>query len=432
MTLAKKYNVLVFPCGSEIGLEIHKSLNVSTHFNLFGGSSVDDHGKFVYKNYIDSIPYIDDDSFTQKFNDIITSFNIDFVFPAHDNVLLKLASARANKKLNCEVITSAFETCSIVRSKYRTYEFFKNIVPVPKIFEDIDLLKKEDFPLFLKPDIGQGSKGTFLARTIEEVNFYLKKDSSLLILEYLPGKEYTIDCFTDKNGDLLFCEGRQRNRISNGISVNSFSKKDDRFIQFARKINDTLKFRGVWFFQVKENASGDFVLMEIAPRVAGTMGLVRCKGVNLPLLSLFDALDYKIDIFENSYKITIDRALENKYIHNIRYENVYLDLDDTVIFNNKVNPAIISFIFQCFNNNVKVFLITKHKGNLEETLKNYKLENIFDKVILLNNEDEKYLYIKEEDAIFIDDSFIERKKVFEKCCIPVFDSHMIESLIDKF
>jgi hypothetical protein len=37
-----KKNVLVFPCGSEIGLEIHKSLSYSTHFTLVGGSSVDD------------------------------------------------------------------------------------------------------------------------------------------------------------------------------------------------------------------------------------------------------------------------------------------------------------------------------------------------------------------------------------------------------
>jgi transposase len=51
--------------------------------------------------------------------------------------------------------------------------------------------------------------------TKEEIDFYLKKDSTLLALEFLPGKEYTVDCFTDKNGKLLFAEGRQRIRIYN-------------------------------------------------------------------------------------------------------------------------------------------------------------------------------------------------------------------------
>ena len=50
-------NVLVFPCGSEIGLEIHNSLKYSKDFKLYGGSSVDDHGKFVYENYISGHPY---------------------------------------------------------------------------------------------------------------------------------------------------------------------------------------------------------------------------------------------------------------------------------------------------------------------------------------------------------------------------------------
>ena len=53
-----KKNILVFPCGSEIALEIYKSLKYSIHFNLIGASSVEDHGRFVYENYIGNLPYI--------------------------------------------------------------------------------------------------------------------------------------------------------------------------------------------------------------------------------------------------------------------------------------------------------------------------------------------------------------------------------------
>lgn len=45
-----KSKVLVFPCGSEIGLEIHNSLKWSTHIDLWGGSSVNDHeNQFLWK-----------------------------------------------------------------------------------------------------------------------------------------------------------------------------------------------------------------------------------------------------------------------------------------------------------------------------------------------------------------------------------------------
>jgi hypothetical protein len=46
-----KKKILVFPCGSEIGLEIYRAMRYSTHFTLAGASSVDDHGKFVYEEY---------------------------------------------------------------------------------------------------------------------------------------------------------------------------------------------------------------------------------------------------------------------------------------------------------------------------------------------------------------------------------------------
>ncbi|HTB48507.1 MAG TPA: carbamoylphosphate synthase large subunit short form, partial [Verrucomicrobiae bacterium] len=70
-----KQNVLVFPCGSEIGLEIYKSLSHSTHFNIFGGSSTADHGEFVYENYIGDLPTVDSPTFTEELNSVIDKYD---------------------------------------------------------------------------------------------------------------------------------------------------------------------------------------------------------------------------------------------------------------------------------------------------------------------------------------------------------------------
>ena len=52
MTEARRpINVLVFPCGSEIGLEIHAALRHAKDIRLHGASSVDDHGEFAYRRY---------------------------------------------------------------------------------------------------------------------------------------------------------------------------------------------------------------------------------------------------------------------------------------------------------------------------------------------------------------------------------------------
>jgi len=402
---------------------------MSIHFNLIGGSSVSDHGKFVYENYINGLPLVDDDDFIDRINDVIDKYKIDFIFPAHDSVVLKLSQEYEKGVLKCKVVTSCAKTCDISRSKKKTYEVLDGIVATPKIYNKPVDIQDVDLPVFLKPDVGQGSKGTYKAKTTDEIDFYLQRDPTLLLLEYLPGREYTVDCFTDTDGNLLFCEGRERKRVSGGISVNSETVKDGRFSELAKKINNKILFRGVWFFQVKEDNNGNLVLMEIAPRIAGTMGLVRCKGVNLALMSLFDMLGYKVSVLENSYDMIIDRALQSKYSHNINYDQVYLDFDDTVMVEGKMNLSVITFIFQCINNGIKVSLLTRHSGELNEILKKNRLENVFDEIFWVRDGSSKSSYIKNRNSIFIDDSFKERKEVCDLIKIPVFDTHMIECLI---
>lgn len=426
-----KKNVLVFPCGSEIGLEIYKSLQYSTHFHLIGASSITDHGSYVYTDYIEKIPNVDSDDFITAINELITNRDIKYIFPAHDSVVLKLAQAKSEGKLACELITSSYETCKVTRSKKKTYDTFSDSMSVPRLYR-IEELNDDMFPLFLKPEVGQGSKGTYKADNIDDVTFYTAKDPSLLIMEYLPGREYTVDCFTNRNGLLLFCEGRERSRISNGISVNSVRIKDQRFRQFAEKIQQKLNFKGVWFFQLKENYNGEFVLMEIAPRIAGTMGLERVKGVNLALLSLYDAEEMDVELVENTYDVVIDRALHNTYKHSIEYKHVYLDFDDTVIVDGKVNVQLMAFVFQCINNDVKVHLITRHEQNLDNTLAKFHLNNIFYEIIWIQDEREKHSYIEHKDVIFIDDSYAERKRMYDKLGIQVFDPHAVECLMENY
>ncbi len=47
----RRLNILVFPCGSEIGLEVHAALRYAKDIQTHGASSVSDHGEFVYARY---------------------------------------------------------------------------------------------------------------------------------------------------------------------------------------------------------------------------------------------------------------------------------------------------------------------------------------------------------------------------------------------
>jgi hypothetical protein len=169
--------------------------------------------------------------------------------------------------------------------------------------------------------------------------------------------------------------------------------------------------------------------MEVAPRVAGAMGLTRCRGVNLPLISLFDALDLDVSIFENRGDMVIDRALENRYKHSAAYDHVYLDFDDLVVVDGKVSPAVMAFVYQCLNRGVQLHLLSRHQGDLSAELKRFKLTELFVDAVQVGEDEEKVSFITQRAAIFIDDSFHERKAVHDALGIPVFDAHMLESLL---
>ncbi len=64
-----KKKVLVFPCGSELGLELARSLKNDKHFELIGCSSIDDSGKYFFDKYINDLPFINDKNFIERINE---------------------------------------------------------------------------------------------------------------------------------------------------------------------------------------------------------------------------------------------------------------------------------------------------------------------------------------------------------------------------
>lgn len=276
--------IIVFPCGSEVGLEIYRSFQ-ETNVELIGASSIDDHGKFIYNNYI-HLPHILDNNFVLE----LKKHKFDFLYPANDLVIEKICQS------DIPYIGSCKETSLITRSKSKTYKLFPEISPVKGI----------SFPMFLKPDIGNASKRCFIANDQEEVDFYLKRNPDLIKLEYLEGKEFTIDCFTDYKGNLRYVGARERRKISNGMSVNCISV--DGFQNFAELINSRLSFNGAWFFQIKGNK-----LLEIATRIGASSCLTRLKGVNLPYLSYLNQMKIDVEIKPNNYYIEVDRAYDICY-----------------------------------------------------------------------------------------------------------------------
>jgi carbamoyl-phosphate synthase large subunit len=421
------FRVLVFPGATEIGLEINAALRECKDVELFSaGMAISNHAPFVFARHFE-IPSVHEASWLEALNELVRREKIDYIFPAFDDVIVALAENAS--AVEARVVTSPLRTCQITRSKSKTYEELKGTVPVPRVYQSPAVI--DHFPVFVKPDKGQGSKNTHIVRDADQLAVVLRQDPTVLILEYLPGAEYTIDCFSDRERGLLFCGGRERTRTRNGISMSSHSAEAPEFEEFALAISRVLPFHGAWFFQLKRDAEGRLKLMEIAPRIAGTMALHRVLGVNFPLLSIYEQERMPVKIMTNLVEVVIDRSLVNRYIHNVQYNRVYVDLDDTLILRGKVNVRVVAFLYQCVNRGKRVTLLTRHAADLESTLGCHRLAGLFDEIVHIPPPPApKSEYIKDRDAILIDDSFSERNEVASKLGILTFDCSMLEMLTD--
>ncbi|MBA4016174.1 MAG: carboxylate--amine ligase [Pirellula sp.] len=421
-----RLRVLVFPGGTELGLEIGRALAGAKEVALFSaGADVSSHAPFAFARHR-TIPPVTELGWFAALQEVVEAWSITHIYPAHDDVLLALA--QHSEQLRARVVTSPLATCKICRSKSLTYAHLRDVVAVPQTSASPSAVP--EFPVFVKPDQGQGSQRARRIDSRAALDVALAAEPDLLVSEYLPGPEYTVDCFSDRERGLLYAGPRERIRTRSGIAMSTTFVDDPELQAWAAHIAKQLAFHGAWFFQAKRDAAGALKLLEVAPRPAGASSLTRARGINLPLLSLYEAEGVAVDLLPNAGSLALDRALTNRYRHDFHYDTVYVDLDDTLLLRGAVHPPLVAFLYQCLNRGIRLVLLTRHRGETADTLARHRLQSLFDEVIVVPRGVPKSKSITVAAAIFIDDSFAERREVAQALGIPTFDLSMLELLLD--
>lgn len=411
----KNYNVLIFPCGTEIANEAINALRNHKYFKiLLASSEGTSYCNFRNQN-IDILPYVTEETFENNLNELIQRKNIDFIVPAHDDVAYSLSYLADT--LKCKIIGQSKMVNDIVRFKDKTYSHFKNILPIAKIFNELP--NKEDFPVFIKPIKGQGALNAIPLDNLKQFDsfFNINPIDEYIIMEKLTGQEFTIDCFSHQ-GQVLYQGARTRDKMTRGIAVQSSYVTDSslniEFEKFSHIISNHLEMHGIWFFQMKFDKKNELKLLEIGPRIPGSMMLNRARGVNFIELALYQSLNYNVTSVYNNIDISMARALVPIYKHNIKYNTLYIDFDDTLFLNEtRINSELIKLIFDAKNENKKIVLITKNKkNNLTTVLHQYGITNIFNEIIHIKENEMKITYM-DKKSLLIDDSFVEREQAIK-------------------
>ncbi len=431
-------NVLLLNGGKALGILIARALNMSVLYHAVSASSYPEHSRFTFDDYYFGLPFVQDENFIPELNRLIDEKNISFIIPTHDTIALALMEKQS--EINATVVCSPLETTRLCRYKSETYKKLNDCDFTPSWNYVSDVKEPTNYPVFIKPDDGQGGKGTVKVSNITEWKVVKATgDEKSIVCEYLPGDEYTVDCFTKSSGDLIYVNPRKRSEVTIGVSSLAESVSDvEEFERIAAGINQRIRFRGYWFIQLKRDADGKLKLMEVCTRFAGTFAHAHASGVNLPLLALSDFSGKDVSIVMNEYSITTGKSFIDRYELDLTYNRVYIDYDDTITCNggDKVNSFVLAWLYQCKNKGKDIVLITRHTASKDNTLQeDMRLlsipENLFTEIIDLTLEQNKEDYINlSHSCIFMDNSFVERQKVSEKCGIPVFDVCHVDCLYD--
>ena len=292
----KNTKVLIAPAGSGMAITAIKSLMLDSDIEIIVADSnhLAPSMNMGLKSY--TIPTIEDERFFPVLEQIIESESIDILIPCLDPFLIPVANNRERlEALGVKVMISPVESIKLSRDKWEMYKKLKGKIPLPESWIDIKSVQSKNYPLFIKPRDGSGSIDAYRIENSEELEFYFGRIKHPIIQEYLPGREYTVDCLTDLDGKLIVVSPRERIKTKAGICTISKTVKNPALEDISMKITEKVYITGPFFFQAKEDKNGTPKVTELNIRLAGTMILTTKAGANIPLIATKILLGEKVD-----------------------------------------------------------------------------------------------------------------------------------------
>jgi carbamoyl-phosphate synthase large subunit len=276
---------------------------------------------FIDKFYI--VPSRASPNFMTSILEIVEKEQVDIIYPVPTAELEMFSEAKKKfKEIGVLVLISDIDGLRIANNKALLYQHLSNqgIDCVPKHFLVNDFngflraVEELGYPskkVCFKPPFGTGARGlkvldsdssnidTMLARspdssvaTLEEVSLALKKAHpfpTLLVVEFLPGDEYDVDILAI-NGTSLSIIPRKNEKMFWGLSMVSHAEKNNQIIELSKCITKALNLSYVINISFKYSDKGNPEILEINPRIPGSIIAAISAGVNMPYLALKLAL----------------------------------------------------------------------------------------------------------------------------------------------
>lgn len=288
------------------------------HLKLIGIDIVPD---VASKGMLDKFfigPKASDPHFIEDCLKLCVAEKVDVILPMVSMELPQFSKHRQEfKKIGTDISVSDYSPLSQAMNKGKLIQVLHDAgfsTPRSITVNTVDELRKAIYqlgypsqPVCMKPTISDGSRGFRILDSKKnrwDLLFYEKPNSVYLsenelfdilkdsptipetvVMEYLPYEEYSVDLLA-KQGDVLIAIPRLREKIADGISVKGVIVKEEDVIDYTSRIVKVLGLNGNIGVQVRRDTHHQPKIIEINPRIQGTIVHCTAAGVNLPYLAI--------------------------------------------------------------------------------------------------------------------------------------------------
>lgn len=238
-------------------------------------------------------PLTDERSFIDSLAKVAES--LDLLLPVSTNVLLAVARHRQLFEERGTIVPIPdIDTIRAANGKRSLMKIASSLaIPAPRTYTESSF-DSATFPLVVKLADDEGlyldpRSRYAIVRSREELEREYRRLDAIkgepLVQEYIEGEGYGFSAVCDRGKTLVFfCHRRIREYpAAGGPSSLCVCVRDPKLEEYSMRLLDHLRWHGAAMVEFKkERRSGEYKLMELNPRFAGSLPLAEHAGVNLP------------------------------------------------------------------------------------------------------------------------------------------------------
>jgi len=295
--------------------------------------------KYSGKHYI-----IEPSAYLESVLDILRKDNIDLFIPIHSNEM-DIVLQNKHKAARALAYWGSYEAFTILNDKNRLYELARGLnINVPKRYNNIE---EAQVKCVIKPVNQASAKGVryfFDQEKLDKAKSDLELRKDIIIQEYIHGEGIGYSVFA-KNGKIITGFGHKRLAeypISGGSSVYRESYENEEIRSISEKILLATKWSGFAMFEFKLTPDNEIYLIEVNPRIWGSINQGLQNGINY-----FEGILGKASFVANPDKENIKTYLSPliylsllKYLQQLNFRPLLIFIGDA--FHNRADVNIFS------------------------------------------------------------------------------------------